>query len=340
MKFIQHLALLTMYALPCVTPVAAYEEHHGKTSSSITRAGGVSGQDHHYVISEMLVPSSPSQAINLGLNIDGDAGNQVDNAFGQFTATLQSMDLDIQAPVDEQVVMGDVINLLNFRTTDFTSTAESALWVFTGGNPSNPPCTAMGCGNHLDGSTMFDIVPKAPSEPMIGPVTAGEFTGGPGRFRVDLPFLSETIALDLIATQAEIGGNSSSLSGKLGGGIPEEDIENTVVPAMADSFADIVAKDCTGTSGTCGCTSDSSGETLIIFFDTSPMDCQITENEVANSSLIASALGSDIDLLDANGDFNPGQDGVNDHLSFGFGIDSVGAEFTLIFLIFLDGFEL
>lgn len=302
----------------------------------------ISAETHQYVVSEMLIPSSSAEAASFGLDIDGDSEGRVDNAFGQFLASFgDSVGLDFQAATDEQVLKGIVIHLLNLRAASLSSTNEATLSIFNGGNPSTAPCvdeSTLDCGYHLDGNTSFDIVPAASSQPMNGSIAAGEFTGGPGSFQLSLPFLGRTMPIYLIGARSIASANSSSLTGKIGGGITTEVVESTVIPLMTASFSDVVEEDCSGTPETGCCDSGSSGESLIEFFDEPPEDCQISEDEVRNNELLSIQLQPDIDLLDASGDFNPGQDGVNDSLSFGIRFDSVGAEFKLV--IFRDSFEL
>ena len=80
------------------------------------------------------------------------------------------------------------------------------------------------------------------------------------------------------------------------------------------------------------CDEGSTGETLVDLFDEEPEpsgDCTITLDELKNNDLISSLLAPDVDLFDADGNFNPRQDMVKDSLSLGVGFSAVGAVFTI-----------
>jgi len=77
------------------------------------------------------------------------------------------------------------------------------------------------------------------------------------------------------------------------------------------------------------CEPDSTGEKILDLFDENPTDCQVSLEEIKTSSLIASFLAPDVDMLDKDGLVNPRQDGVLDSLSLGVAFEAVPGTFTL-----------
>jgi hypothetical protein len=67
--------------------------------------------------------------------------------------------------------------------------------------------------------------------------------------------------------------------------------------------------------------------TLLQAFD-SDQNGTITIQELENNPLLMLAVSPDLDLLDASGNFNPGQDGVKDSYSVGLGFTCVPDTFT------------
>ena len=111
------------------------------------------------------------------------------------------------------------------------------------------------------------------------------------------------------------------VSGRFGAALTEEEVNQRLIPAMAAGIDEVMQRDCPDVV----CETDSPGEQLATFFDDNE-DHRLTVEEFLSNSLISSTFGNpDLDLLDADGDYNPGVDGVKDSLSFGLGFSAVGA---------------
>ncbi len=297
------------------------------------------GTDVQYVIDSLTIPTSPTQASQLGLNLDGDEQGRPDNALGQILATLASQagdGFDLQAEVDTSVDEGSIILLANLKSKDMNMASGVGLWVFLGQNPTPAPCVEPPtdpptCGLHLDGSGSFELDPSGPTDALIvGQTIGGKFTGGPGTMTLQLSFAAngEPVILNLIGARAEFTVGANGLTnGKLGGAITESELNTNVLPAIVDLIAEITSEDCMGTSPDC-CTSGSTGETLLDLFDDDD-NCVITLAELMESSLISSLLAPDVDLLDADGNFNPRTDEVKDSLSIGIGFSAINGAYTL-----------
>ncbi len=306
------------------------------------------GTNTQYVMDVITLPTSTAEADRLGLNIDGDEQGRPDNALGSILSAVASQggNIDLQASIDEQVQDGSIILLANLKATSTSMAAGAGMWVFLGDSATVMPAACTDpldlntCGKHLDGNGQFTLDPQSPKDALItGPIIGGKFNGGPGKITIDVSLGgSGSIRMNLIGARIEVGSVTADglASGKLGGAITKDELDNNVLPAMADVLQGTVDDDCTGVSeGTCpgqtckpcGCMDGSGGRTMLDLFDDDD-SCNIDTAELMASSLISSLLAPDVDLLDDNGNFNPRKDGVKDALSIGLGFSGVNATFT------------
>ena len=293
------------------------------------------GTDHTYVISELKVPTSANEATQLGLDIDGDSAHQPDNALGGLLAALAGQaDLDLNGTVNEQVSSGGIILLANMFATCQSAASGAGLHVYLGDSATAmpTPCTdpedPETCGQHLDGSGMFDVKMDYGAK-VVGTIVGGNFTGGPGNITIELALGdAASVPINLIGARASAGVTASGLtSGKLGGALRDEDIHGELIPAVADLIASLLVTSECGTEAPC-CPDGSTGEQILTFFDDND-DCGVTAEELEENSLISSTIGNpDLDLFDENDEFNPRQDGEKDSLSLGIGFTAVAGEFT------------
>jgi hypothetical protein len=249
--------------------------------------------------------------------------------------------------MDQQVDQGDVIYLADLQATSLISATNVAFWVMAGADPVPAPCAGSSdlvCRLHLDGTGSFTVASPDPGHSVVpGSVVNSHFSGDPGRLTVDIPLIvtADLVVVELVGARIEVDVTAQQLlAGRLAGGITEEERDMVVIPAMHEAITTTIDQDCTGTTNgmpPCGCDDGSTGLTLLDLFDEIPDragaqpdgDCVVTPEELATNSLITSLLAPDVDLLDADGDFAPGQDGVNDCLSFGVGFTAVPASFPL-----------
>lgn len=293
------------------------------------------GADTQYVADSITMPTSATQAQQLGLDLDGDPQGRPDNALGQILSTLASQgDINLQESVDGQIADGGIILLMNLRATGLTTAPAAGAWVFLGDNPSPEPCTnpddLATCGQHLGGTGTFDIASTSPTDAVLaGSIVGGKFTGGPGKITLELSLgdVAPPITMNLIGARMEVNATETTLmSGKIGGAVTQTELDNNVLPAIVTVMEETLADDCTGTAPPC-CMEGSTGETLVDLFDENE-DCAITLEELRTNDLISSLLSPDVDLLDENGNFNPRQDEVKDALSLGIGFTGVHGTFT------------
>ncbi len=316
------------------TPDAAMPDAQAPDAGMQAVACDPTQSDFQYVVSEITVPASATESKALAQDIDGD--DITENALGGLLGALNSTaDLNLQTEVEDQIARGDVIMLFALRASSAADSPVAGLCTYEGTAPSPAPCLnpsdVMTCGQHLQGTASFDVAADTPEVTSIeGAIAAGNFLSLPpvstGRAFVRLPLGGGSALLPIVATQIDVQTASASLmSGKIGGAVSTETVDEVLIPAIATMIGIQVGNDCSPDAIDCNCTPGSSAASMLSFFDDNN-DCAVTPEELAMSSLIEATLRNpDLDLLDAAG--MPGSDGVLDHLSLGFGFSAVAASF-------------
>lgn len=288
----------------------------------------IEGEHHTYVVDTITVPDDNASSDALAFDLDGDG--DIDNQLGDVLIALKQAagqgSFDLQASVDESVAQGDILLLADIQATDLSAAANAGLRVHFGSNPNPAACESDAdtvCGKHLTGSATFDVA-SSPGGAVGGDIVNGRFTGGPGDLAIQISFSGTLIEANLVQARAEITGITATSFGdtKLGGGIPEDDLNNEVLPAVHQTLVDILERDCdpAATAPPCGCEDGSTGATLLNIFGTELQDCAMTLDELKNNSLVSTLLRPDIDT---------DGDGTPDALSIGVGATGVGAVYTV-----------
>ena len=310
------------------------------------------GEHYNSVFTTLALPTTPTLQNEYAMNIDGDPQDRGDNALGGVLATLALQDVDLQTPIDENIASGDIILLADVQATSLTQAAGVGLQILRGENPDPAACgTASGacvegacatageicvddmctpCSLHLEGGATFDIAPDSPADSvMAGNIIGGAFTGGPGTVQIQLSLdaTAPPITLNLKGARSEVTvAADGTVSGKLGGAITKEDIDTQVVPGVANLAMNAIANDCDPEMEPC-CPEGSTGGQFAMLFDADD-NCEITLEEVQTNTIVTSVLQPDLDLFDADGNFNPRVDDGKDSLSLGVGYTTVTASFT------------
>lgn len=281
------------------------------------------GAMHQYVSNTATVPTTQAQSQEVALNIDGDPQNRPDNALGGILAVLAMNDVDIQMQVDEAINGGSLILLHEIQADDLTNWGNAGWQVILGEDVGGPP--------DFSGSGTFTASTSA-SQQLPGTIVGGQFNGGPATVTIQLPLVegADVLTVELVGAkiQADVDSVAGTCSGKLGGAITEQALNDDVLPTIADMLNETITSDpgCAMVPPACGETA----ALIVDLFDKEPEpdgDLMITVEELKNNDLIASLLGPDVDLFDAAGNFNPREDGVEDSLSLGIGFTCVGASF-------------
>lgn len=289
------------------------------------------GAHTHYIANKIFVPTSSTESREYGLDLNGDG--TVDNQLGATLAALKSQGgFDIQATIDTAVNEGSIILLVDFQTTSFTSAAAAGIQVFLGDKAQTTPAPCDGsadttCGKHLTGNASTAISASSPTNAALaGKIVGGTFTGGPGKLSLQISLGGgNPIQLDLIGARVKASGISDTTIGSgtsggaiFAGAVSKDDIDNKIIPAIPPQLKTTIERDCnmlTSPPG-CGCTSGSTGATIISFFDANH-DCMVTPEELKMNSLVMSLLQPDVTI-----------DGTM-ALSLGIKATAVGATFTV-----------
>jgi hypothetical protein len=263
-----------------------------------------SGPVYTFVTDDVTVPANNSQAREIGLDLNDDG--VIDNQLGMVLGTLAGQGFDVQGAIDEAVVQGDIILLLQLQTPDFSSTSGAGLQVRLGENPQPAACSDPAdittCGQHLDGNGSFSVSASSPANARVnGRIAGGVFTGGPGDLSLQIALGgAQAIQLDLIGARAKATGLSENGLGEviLAGALTQSDLDNKVIPAIHAQLGPLIDRDCTGTAPPepCGCEANSTGKTILGLFDTSPKDCTVSVEEIKTNSLIQSLLAPDVTI--------------------------------------------
>jgi hypothetical protein len=272
----------------------------------------VTGAQYQFVTNKLLLPTTRSLTQEFGLNIDDDDGQNTDNKFGDLLTLLTSVapELEVQSTLDQAVDNGQLVTLHMVKADDFLND-PSVLWsVYLGQRTQDAP--------KFDGSDEFTLDSATPLDsPIVGSLTNGRFTGGPGAARIRMLLLGQQVEVDLIGVRLEADVSAAGcVNGKLGGGITVEEFRNRLLPAIADGLNQVIA-------------ANSSAATPILQAFDSNKDNVITVDELEKNPVLMIAVSPDLDLLDASNTFNPGQDGVKDSYSIGLGFTCVPAGFNV-----------
>jgi hypothetical protein len=286
----------------------------GPTAAPTQAATGVpaaTGAKYYFVTNKLLLPTTQAQTQAFAVNVDGDPQNTPDNVFGQLLTLLASAapGLDLQATLDQAVMTGQLVSLHAVKADNLLN-AQGVSWsIFEGQKTQSAP--------KFDGSDKFTVDSAAPTNmPVIGAMTSGHFSGGPGTARILMYLIGKPVEVNLIGVHLEADLSSKGCAnGKLGGGVTVDEFRTKLLPTIADGLSQ-VAKANPAAAGT-----------LLQALDANH-DGAITAQEIENNPMLMLAIAPDMDLLDASGNFKPGQDGVKDSYSVGLGFTCVPASFA------------
>ncbi|HTR51722.1 MAG TPA: hypothetical protein VMJ10_13495 [Kofleriaceae bacterium] len=263
------------------------------------------GGHYHYVIDRELIPTTNQQARDYGLDLNNDG--MVDNQLGMVIATFAGMGLPIQSTADTAVNNGTILMLADVQATALTDATDAGFTVYVGENPQPPPCNGPGdttCRHHLQGTGTFDVAAMPQDTPLVGAFASGTYTGGPGHIPLEVIVIGGSpLTIDLIGARAQVTANVSAIpQGIIGGGIPQSEITTKVYPGIVSAGNTQIAADCNDPTNppTCGCTSGSTGATLLGLFDGDysgdARDCMLELQEVSMNSLIQVLFTPDVML--------------------------------------------
>ncbi len=270
------------------------------------------GVEYYFVTNKLQIPTTQEQTQAFALNVDGDAQQTLDNKFGNLLTLLTSavQNIELQSTLDQAVDNGQLVSLHVVKADDALNDSNVSWSILQGQKTLSAPV--------FDGADKFALDTVAPANlPIVGSLTNGHFVGGPGAAKVQMYLLGQPLDVNLIGLRLEADVSAKGcVNGKLGGAVTVEEFRGKVLPPLADGLNLVIQ-------------SDQTAATAILQAFDSDRNGEITGQELENNPLLMIAISPDMDMLDASGNFNPRQDGVNDSYSIGLGFTCVPATWEL-----------
>jgi len=301
------------------------------------------GDFSYYVVNSLLVPMQRS---DYAIDLNGD--NHPDNQLGNIIGALSAQNLDTQKQIDMAVGGGTVVLLISVQATNLMTADNVGVTVYLGQKQMMP--------DFMSGMGMFTVDGSEMPGHFFGKISSGKMlsnnpvtTTHPVTLTLKLPLIAGADALSLNVNGAHIqfnvGTDSASgkpglLNGQLHGSIKNADVQNSIIPAVAQLLSKNVSVCCMA-GGADGGAGDGGGCTagdkqILQIFDTGgcmnpdgtmavAMDCKIDVCEVATNMIIMNVLAPDVQIFASDGTTympNP-KNTMKDSLSLGLGFTAV-----------------
>jgi hypothetical protein len=239
-----------------------------------------------YLVNNVLLPTTNSEATSYGIDVDGD--NHVDNSFGQVLSALAAQGLDFNAPMDVAVSSGSIVHLVHLQSTNaafVNDAAAQATWCI--GVPTLMPPLFNGTDNPAcaDTSGIFVAVLSAGSFTSPAPAT----TPNPVSLDIELALGTVNATLPVLNARLSFATNAAGniTVGQVNGSIAHSDLMNNFLPSLAAACnASIQSDPSTGYSSSCKSIFDSGCTGHPEFANDGQIEfCEVTENSLINSLL-------------------------------------------------------
>ncbi len=280
----------------------------------------LAGDDHDYLVSEVFLPDTTESAQSIGVDMTGDG--LVNNRLGSIISMLAatSPDFDVNDDVNDAIARAEIMIVLRLRTEQFGDDDVVLAQIFQG-------------VVHNDATPLFDgqdtvalHADSALDDYVCGRLVGGELLAGPGTVRMPFPqpgmglLMYNMQFLQLVGMTTADGWTEVML----GGGVPAEEIDTVLFPALQLWMNELIQEDPTGSmaegmiellDGTCnatipGCEDVVQGEGEC---DNTASPPVITDTEIRCNMMMVQALSPDVDL---------DGDGTPDVISVGLRIES------------------
>lgn len=291
------------------------------------------GKTYRLVMNKLLLPGvAGHKPYTYDYAGDGRSVNQLKNLL----TTIALAGLDVQAPIDDAVTRGQIINLLSLTSSAVDNSSCVGMSLNQG---------QLGPVPKFDGTDVFTKV-SAVGSPLGGQLASSQFKSVESRnlkpdtesqFDLQLSLGKGLLKLPLRGVHVEgtfqpAGPFWQIQSGALYGAIAKKDIDDKILPAVADQLTTLIRADPTSTTTTAiinifESKTDPVSVTKCMTASrccrTSPATCVILPEEVKNSA-IGGAFNPDVEVLDDMGKWKPVPGGKN------YNAMSVGVGFTAI----------
>jgi hypothetical protein len=313
---------------------------------------GTGGSSAKFVADTLKVPAQRS---DYAFDLTGSG--RTENQLGIIMGALAQQNLNPQMGVDQALASGQVVLLLSEKSADGTFQSDSCAQttVQNGVSVKTPPTAG----------AMYTIDTTQSGGTFAGPITSGKFNSAqpsttkmPVTVQLQLPLVPNSAPLKLTVIGAHVqftyaGGKIAG--GQINGAIKAMDINNSVIPKVADLLESKLAADkgmlsstdtsilslfdTGGSAGTqpAGCTMSCSGVCQNpMNADARACACAVSGDgivdlcEVATNSIIKSVLAPDVQMYDSTGNYAPNPNPTatsKDALSIGLAFTAIPAMF-------------
>lgn len=253
------------------------------------------------IVSTIALPSSTLLSQTYAFDIDGDG--KVDNGLGSVLGLLGTIGVTVSldATINAQISSGTLLILGEFLGSSIVTDPNLLVQLHAGADTDSNP------QNNLTGSGVLTVATGSPKNSILkGQVATGALTAGPADIPMLLPF-SLGAALVANVKKAQMKGTLSSAgvaNGVMGGAIPQTEVVNTLLPAVASQINHMYNDPLMDASVKA---------TIKLIFDVNG-DGVVSTAEVMGNALVTTFLAPDVDT-DKNG--------TKDALSFGLGFTAV-----------------
>jgi len=280
----------------------------------------------------------PSLTRSYATDLDGDGST--DNRFQTLFTGLQAAGFGTQGLIDNMVNNGRGTTLVQVRGSGRTNGCSPSVSLQAAERPATPP--------RFDGQDRFTPRSGSTAVALKGSVSGGRLGTTSPRdmqasevtpLRISVPLVEGvTVPLDLYGVELQgTLSDSDVMDGELHAVLRKQDIDEQLIPAMAQAFTAKINKDPTGAVA----------QALIPFFEDSdyatskakcdsdparccaknPTTCEISAAELRENTMLMQSLEPDVQMFQ-DGAWKPTPGGsTKDSLSIGFGISAVKASF-------------
>jgi hypothetical protein len=258
------------------------------------------GEHYQYAVGEIMTPADNTEARAYAFDLDGD--DTPDNQLGMIFGFLETQGFGVADTVDESLLRGNAIMLVDLQTTGFDHAHAAGLQANLGAHPVPAACTdpadLMTCGQHLMTRAHYDVVPETASDLGVGSFTNGQLIAPIDTLPISIgidaaaPLRVDLHGAKLRVTDASPTGATLVITGA----ILDTDVTNVVVPEVTRNLARIVHDGgCVVQVSPVGCNCPHGSRAALIegVFDVDH-DCAIEPVEVSKNSLVVSLFTPDV----------------------------------------------
>jgi hypothetical protein len=262
------------------TPVAQ-EESPGSIGQSVATLPEPHGDFFGFVIDQLIVPQSLSQALSLGGNVDRDPHNRPDNLIGSVLASLSAQ---MSADFGSSSFSGVRPHLLRLQTTDpaLANDAGASVRFLRGQSPQ-----VIGASPTIDAG--------APAPLLFGALVHGKFVGRwdvrpESPISLDLPLAFSDpprfVPLEILAghLEFEVDPSQGITKGAIHGAVDPARFKDSFFAVLSDQLTQVIQKN----------PSSDMSKALITLFQLGEAATSISASDLAASSLLGSLLVPDV----------------------------------------------